>query len=259
MKAASPTPSGPRRSTHAALLLLNEQDEFDRVLAEGMELLPRISARSNGAFQLMACWSFAGVARGQPLDLESVGMGAERLDDPNTRWAGTVLQASAAQIRAWKHGDPTALDEIAAILSAIDAGAGWGPNYPLVLHCAVGAHWWLERTDHLEVLRRNLDKVLDADIRYPETDGRWIAALIASLLGDIDEARHQFDAARHEITSSGGAGLLVPLEHDAALAESRAGTSADPDRFSAAVAAVRAGAAHPAMHAWIDRVSALAI
>jgi hypothetical protein len=54
-------------------------------------------------------------------------------------------------------------------------------------------------------------------------------------------------------------GLLVRLEYDAALAESRARTQADADRFDNAVAAVRAGATHPAMHGWIDRVAALAL
>jgi hypothetical protein len=59
--------------------------------------------------QLMACCSFAATARADPLDLESIGLGAERLDDPNTRWAGTVLQASAAENKAWRRGDPSAL------------------------------------------------------------------------------------------------------------------------------------------------------
>lgn len=240
-----------------ALLLLGAQDDADRVLADASLLLPRISERSNAAFQLMACWSFAGWARGDPIDLAGVGLGAERIDDPNTRWAGTILQAAAAEAKAYLSRDPTALDEVAAILPAVENGAGWALNFPLVLHCATSVHWWLERTDHLDVLRRNLDKVLAADVHYPETNARWIAARIASLLGDVEDARRQFDAARDEVRASGGAGLLVPIDFDAALAESRAASRADADRFSAAVAAVRAGAAHPAMHTWIDRVARL--
>ncbi|MGK2928370.1 MAG: hypothetical protein ACSLFO_02215 [Acidimicrobiales bacterium] len=93
--------------------------------------------------------------------------------------------------------------------------------------------------------------------RYLETDGRWIAAGIASLEGRHDDARAMFDAARTELAAEDMRGLLVGLEHDAALAESRAGRVGDPDRFAAAIAAARAGINHQTMHPWVHRLDAL--
>lgn len=60
----------------------------------------------------------------------------------------------------------------------------------------------------------------------------------------------------HELRGEVGA-LLPAIEHDAALAEARAGADGDPERFAAAVEAVRAGCSHPAMARWVERIELL--
>jgi hypothetical protein len=240
------------------LLVLGDHDEADRALANAAALLPRISERSNGTFQVLACYAFAGWIRGAPLDLARTGIGMERTQDPNTRWAGIGILSGSAHTEAWSKGDPIAIRHIEAIMPAVERARGSEPNYPLIVHFAVGVHWWLERRDHLGVLRRNLeDKILEPDQRHLETDGRWIAARIASLEGRHDEARAMFDTARAELAVQEMRGLLVGLEHDAALAESRAGIAGDPGRFDAAIAAARSGIDHHAMHPWLSRLDAL--
>jgi class 3 adenylate cyclase len=241
-----------------ALLVLGDHDEADRALADAAALLPRISERSNATFQVLACYAFAGLIRGAPLDLAQTGLGMDRTADPNTRWAGIAVQSGSAYTNAWLNGDHAAISHIERILPAVERAPGSAPNYPLIVHFAAGVHWWLERRDHLEVLRRNLEtKILDDDQRYLETDGRWIAARIASLEGRHDDARAMFEAARAELAAEGMRSLLVGVEYDAALAESRAGAAGDRDRFDAAVTAARAGIDHPAMHPWLARLEAL--
>jgi hypothetical protein len=114
----------------------------------------------------------------------------------------------------------------------------------------------LERCDHLEVLRRNLEtKVLEPDQRFLDTDGRWIAARIASLEGRHDDARRWFDDARAELEAEGALGVLAGVEFDAALAESRAGTAGDPERFAAAALRMLELTEHPKMAAWRERLA----
>jgi class 3 adenylate cyclase len=240
------------------LLVLGEQEEADRALADAAELLPRISERSNGTFQVLACYAFAGWVRGAPLGLAQTGIGMERTEDPNTKWAGIAVLSGSAYTTAWLSGDHAAIRHIESVMPAVEGAPGSAPNYPLIVHFAVGVHWWLERRDHLGVLRRNLeDKILQPDQRYLETDGRWIAARIASLEGRHDDARAMFDAARAELVAEDMRGLLVGVEYDAALAESRAGIAGDPDRLHAALAAARAGIDHHTMHPWLSRIDTL--
>jgi class 3 adenylate cyclase len=241
-----------------ALLVLGEHEEADRALADAAALLPRISQRSNGTLQVLACYTLAGWVRGAPLDVAQAGIGMDRTEDPNTKWAGIAVLSGSAYTTAWLSGDHAPIHEIEAVLPAVERAPGSAPNYPLIVHLAVGVHWWLERRDHLGALRRNLeDKILEPDQRYLETDGRWIAARIASLEGRHDDARAMFDAARAELAAEEMRGLLVGLEYDAALAESRAGIAGDRDRFDAAIAAARSGIDHHTMHPWLSRLDAL--
>lgn len=241
-----------------ALLVLGRHGDADITLTDALALLARVPEQSNATFQLLACYAFAGWVRGVPLEGGDVGLGDNRLVDPNTKWAGIAVRTAGAFSRAWRDRDASGLDEIADLLPVLEASPSWAPNYPLIIHHSVSAHWWLERTDHLDALQRLLDdKVIADDQRYPEVDARWTAALIASLHGRIEDARAQFDAARSVLAAERAAGLLVMLEHDAAMAESRAGRAADRGRYDAAVAAVRAGAIHPSMAAWHEHLDRL--
>ena len=239
------------------LLVIGDQDAAEEAFADGAELVPRLAERSNPVFQYMACYAFAGWLRGTPLLLEDSGIDRQSEEDPNTRWVATAIRAGAALTRAWLGDDPDAvLAATEDVLPAVEGAAGYAPNYPLIVHSAVAAHWWSERTDHLDVLRRNLEtKVLEPDQRYLETDGRWIAARIASLEGRHDDARRWFDAARGELEADGALGLLAGVEFDAALAESRAGTAGDLARFASAADRMHELTTHPLMAAWRERLA----
>ena len=240
-------------------LVLGDHAAADRGFAEGAELAPRLSERSSAVFLYMACYSFAGWTRGVPLLLGDSGIDDESERNPNTSWAGMAIRVGGAATRAWLDpDDPAPIEDIELVVPAVEGAAGYAPNYPIILHSAVATHWWLQRRDLLEPLRRNLEaKVLEPDQRYLETDGRWIAARIASLEGRHDDARAWFDAARAELEAEGLLGLLASVEFDVALAESRAGAAGDPDRFAAAVERVHELTTHPTMAAWRERLASV--
>jgi hypothetical protein len=239
-------------------LVCGDLDRAETLLARGFELTPRISERANWTFQLMATLAFRGWICGDPLRTEEAGIRNEAVEDPNTKWAGVALVAGTAYTRAWADGDPKALATVERLLPVLESAAFYAPNYPLILHFAIGTHWWLDRTDHLDVLAGFLEeKVLQPDTRYLETDGRWMAARIASLSGDFETARQRFDEARRELAAEGMDGLLVAVEYDAAQTEVRAGARADEVRLRAAERRVRELATHPAMAPWLDRLEAL--
>ena len=239
------------------LLVVGDQDGAEVAFADGAQLVPRLAERSNPVFQYMACIALAGWIRGAPVLLEDQGIDRRSEEDPNTRWAGTAIRAGSAATRAWLgHDADSHLGSIKGVLPAIEGAAGYAPNYPLILHFAVSAHWWLERCDDLDVLRRNLEtKVLEPDQRYLDTDGRWIAARIASLEGRHDDARRWFDEARAELEAEDALGLLAGVEFDAALAESRAGAAGNPERFAAASQRMHELTEHPSMAAWRERLA----
>lgn len=239
------------------LLVLGDQDGAEVAFAEGAELVPRLAQRSNPVFQYMASYAIAGWSRGTPLLMDEMGIDRQSEENPNTRWVGTAIRAGVAATRASLGQDADGvIGSLGKVIPAVEGAAGYAPNYPLILHLAVGAHWWLERNDHLDVLRRNLEtKVLEPDQRYLETDGRWIAARIASLKGRHDDARRWFDAARAELEAEGALGVLAGVEFDAALAESRAGTAGDPERFTAAGERMHELTEHPLMAAWRERLA----
>ena len=238
-------------------LALGEHDAAEQAFADGAKLLPRLAERSSPVFLYLVCHALAGWVRGAPLLLAESGIDDESERNPNTSWAGTAVRAGSAATRVWLDpDDPTAMKDIESVVPAIEGAAGYAPNYPMIVHLGVAVHWWSDRRDLLGLLRRNLEaKVLEPDQRYPETDGRWVAARIASLEGRHDDARAWFDAARAEIEAEDLLGLLPSVEFDVALAESRAGADGDPARFEAASQRLHELTAHPTMTAWRERLA----
>src|SRR5262249_41135640 len=73
-------------------------------------------------------------------------------------------------------------------LPALERAPVWA--YGLTMACgAATTLWLLQRTDHIEVIARNVhDKVLVPDFRWPMYDGRLSMAHLCALQGRYDEA-----------------------------------------------------------------------
>ena len=110
------------------------------------------------------------------------------------------------------------------VIPAVERAALGAPNYPLVVCGAAQILWHTNRTDHIDVIERNLnEEVLEPDFSYPEVDGRWAAALICALTNRPDEARDWFQKAYDRVLAQEAIVLLPHIACDEALMEIRLG------------------------------------
>jgi hypothetical protein len=102
------------------------------------------------------------------------------------------------------------------------------PNLTQVICGTADILWRLARTDRIDAVERTLlAKVVEPDLYYAETDGRWAMGQVCALTGRLDEARGWFQQGLDRVTEQ-GARLLIPhIACDAALAEARAGAGGD--------------------------------
>ncbi|MEX1253735.1 MAG: AAA family ATPase [Dehalococcoidia bacterium] len=140
------------------------------------------------------------------------------------QWAFAVIRAAAAAAYALVGRDDEALRWLATMPSAIERAPLWAPNYTLLPCVAALALWWLNRTDHLEVIERNLrEKVIAPDLRYPMQDGRLSVARLCALAGRYDEAVDWFAQARAVLDEQGARPLRAVVDADEALMCQRRG------------------------------------
>src|SRR5262249_10515725 len=113
------------------------------------------------------------------------------------KWALLSVQAVTAQVLAWLGRTEESVTLLGKFLPALERG----PSSVFgCMHMACGGAttlWRLQRTDHIEVIARNLhDKVLVPDFRWPMYDGRLSMAHLCALQGHYDEAVDWFAKAR---------------------------------------------------------------
>jgi hypothetical protein len=228
-----------------------DHDGADRHLAVGDDLLPRLAPLSNPIFQHFAAHLLVEEVRGVYGEPDALDPLLPFVDSPDTRWAALATVLGAARAHA-RHGHvDRALSVLATAVPVLDRADARAPNYPLVVTFAADILWLVERTDHLDIIERNLrTKVIDPDWRYPEVDGRHAMALLCALDSRFDEARDWFAQARAVLAVEGTEPLIVPVDRDEAIMELRRGASGDRTRVAHCIAAARAGAAHPAMAGW---------
>ena len=93
---------------------------------------------------------------------------------------------------------------------------------------AAHALWALQRTDHLDVIERNLrEKVIAPDFRYPMFDGRMALARLCALSGRFDEAGDWFARARSVLDEQGARPLRAITDYDEALMYARRNATGD--------------------------------
>jgi tetratricopeptide (TPR) repeat protein len=238
--------------------VLGEYDDGQRCLDEGFELLPRISETSNAAFQLAAAFAGQAIGRGELLPSAALSGLAPYSDAPDVRWAWIAITALRGMLLAQEGNADEAMGVLRELAPAVERAGAWAPNYPIILWFLAHSLWALERTDELDLLERNVrTKVVEPDVRYPDTDGRWILAILCALDGRTDEARRWFDEARRVLGEQGSDGLLLMVDYDEAVMNSRLGGPENLARALALLDRARARCTHPAVAPWAARIDEL--
>ena len=118
--------------------------------------------------------------------------------------------------------------------------------------------WLTERTDHIEVIERNLrEKVIEPDFRYPMMDGRLALARLCALQRRYDEAVEWFAKARTVLDEQGARPLRAIVDYDEALMYARRGAAGDPERARPLLDAALRQFRTLGMPGWIRRAEAL--
>jgi class 3 adenylate cyclase/tetratricopeptide (TPR) repeat protein len=238
--------------------VLGEYDTAQACLDEGFALVPRIAEASNPAFQLFVALAGVAFLRGEILPSGALAGLAPYGDAPDVRWAWIAITAFRGSLLAEEGNAEEAIAVLREVVPVVERAGAWAPNYPILVHLLVRMLWALQRTDELDVIERNVRiKIVEPDMRYPETDGRWMLALLCALDGRIDEAHDWFDEARRVLTEQGSVALLIWVDYDEATMNSRLGTPDDLARARALLDRARARCTHPAVAPWVARIDEL--
>jgi len=212
--------------------VLGELAEARVAHERGVALTARLPGPSLHAQQLVAAAGEMSIAHGGALKSTLAGVEALlRTDAPEIRWArATVLGAGASAFaRAGREGE--ALATLARALPAIQRTPAGETNLPSVICDCAWALWILGRTDHIDVIERNLrEKVVVPDFRYPMRDGRTALGRLCALQGRYDEAIRWFAEARGVLEEDGARPLRAIVDYDEALMYARRGADGDRER-----------------------------
>jgi tetratricopeptide (TPR) repeat protein len=210
---------------------LGDLDAADAAYEQSMALSaklggdPLLGAQSVPAQQLVAALDERRQARGTQVE-ESAELARSLLmqGQPEIQWARSSIDAAAARILAVAGHREEALAALEVLSRRLDRIPAWDANNVRVLCDAAHALWALERTDHLDVIERNLrEKVIAPDFRYPMYDGRLSLAQLCALTERYDEAVAWFARARAVLEEQGARPLRAIVDYDEALMYQRHG------------------------------------
>ena len=122
---------------------------------------------------------------------ESLALGEALLeqDAPELRWVRAVVYATAARGFARAGRIEDALAALRHAVAAMERTPVGDPNLTWVICDAGEALWYMQRTDHIEAIERNVrEKVVAPDFRYPMRDGRTALGRLCALQSRYDEA-----------------------------------------------------------------------
>ncbi|MEE8473751.1 MAG: hypothetical protein V3T01_00260, partial [Myxococcota bacterium] len=146
-------------------------------------------------------------------------------------WVRAVVKAAIAALGALSGRSQPAMTLFEEALPAVEAAGGWAVNYPLLVGSLCSTLWNLERSDHIEVLERNLlSKIIEPDFRYIHQDGRLSMAYLCALQGRHDEAVDWFAKARLVLDEEGARPLRARTDYEEARMFARRDTPVDRDR-----------------------------
>jgi len=247
---------------HAALGDLDAADEaYERSMALSARLAgdPLLGAQSVPAQQLVAALDELGQARGtRAEELVDLVRGLLAQGQPEIQWARSSIDAAAARILALAGHHDEALGVLDALSRRLDRIPAWDANNTRVLCDAAHALWALERTDHLEVIERNLrEKVIAPDFRYPMFDGRLALARLCAVSGRHEEAGAWFQKARDVLEEQGARPLRAIVDYNEALMYVRRNAPGDAEHARRLLNAALSQFREIGMPGWIDRAEAL--
>ena len=119
---------------------------------------------------------------------------------------------------------------------------------------AADALWAANRTDHLDVIERNLrEKVVEPDFRYVGLDGRLSLARLCALSGRFEEASEWLARARAVLEEQGARPLRAVADYDEALMFARRAAAGDRERALPLLDAALAQFREIGMTGWLRR------
>jgi hypothetical protein len=173
-------------------------------------------------------------------------------------WALAAVRAIGTVVFARVERGDESVRLVGALMSALERAPGWALNYPPIPCDAAEALWLLERSDHIEVIERNLrEKVIAPDFRYPMRDGRLSLACLCALQGRYDEAVEWFAKARTVLEEQGARPLRAIVDFDQALMYHRRDEPGAKERAAPLLEAALAQFRELGMSGWIRRAESL--
>ena len=178
---------------------------------------------------------------------------------PEGKWMLSGSYAYSAALYAYVGQPDLSLQHLSLVPDAIERGAGWGVNYLLTACMAVTTLWILNRTDHIDVIERNiLKKVVEPDFHFPMNDGRLSLARLCALQGRFVEASQWFAKSREALEANGARSLRAISDYDEALMYLRRGLPGDQERALPCLDKALQQFRALRMNGWIRRVEQLA-
>ncbi|HUA36025.1 MAG TPA: AAA family ATPase [Candidatus Binataceae bacterium] len=175
-----------------------------------------------------------------------------------TRWAFASICSTAAYIFARLGNSHAALQWLSMVPPALEVGAPCFPIYGIAACNAAFALWLMNRTDHAEIIERNLrDRMLPTDFRPPMRDCRLSIARLCALQNRPDEARQWFAAARIALDEQGARPMRAIVDFDEALMFIRRGCGEDRERAKPLLCCALNQFKELAMTGWIKRAGDL--
>jgi len=212
-----------------AYYALGEIELADRVSARAFEIANRLPQTPFLELQMSGMPIWRSVVRG-----EEIAQALARLEASLTeaavenRWTISPMHGCAVLFCALIGKVEGALHHLEEALLAIEQAPGSAVNYAVMVDWSCGGLWYLGRTDHVEVLERNLrEKTLEPDFRYDHCDARLAMARLCALQVRWDEATEWFARARAVLEEQGARPLRAITDLDEALMYVRRGAPGD--------------------------------
>ncbi len=168
------------------------------------------------------------------------------------------FRAAAALANARLGPTEEALHWLGTLIAGLERASGWSGNYVAIACDAAATLWQLERTDHIEVIERNLrEKVVAPDFRHPMRDGRLALAQLCALQERFDEAVEWFQKARDVLDEQGARPLRAIVDFDEALMYVRRAAPGDTERAAPLLDAAVRQFREIGMTGWVRRAETL--
>ena len=208
----------------------------------------------------------AGTLGGARYDLQTVvdeGWEAAVSNEGQTHFQIPAIFLSAgwavgAKIGARMGRTEEALMLLGVVLPHLERAPASPFNYTVMVCESAATLWLLERTEHAEMIERNLrEKVLVPDFRWPMVDARLSMAHLCALQSRYGEATEWFTQARAVLDEQGARPLRATVDYDEALMYHRRAARGDIERAQPLLDAALQQFRALGMAGWIQRGEAL--